>query len=163
MNLFHVFLVIHILFAIIWVGGVLFVGWGVYPASLKLPLPMQQDFLQALLKWTHKLFALTGSIVILTGITLGTILGPIRSWDMLFYTSYGNIWLTALVIATFTLFWGVFIGHKYAMAILSNEKLWQMAANGKKRPLRVAFIKTSVVESVEAIGFIILIICMVLI
>lgn len=163
LNLFQIVLSIHILFAIIWVGGVLFVGWGVYPASLKLPFMMQRQFLQALMKWTHHLFTLTGSIVILTGITLGTVLGPIRTWHVLFHTTYGHIWLTALIIALFTLFWGIFVGYRYAISIISNDNLWDMAVSGNGRPLRNAFIRTSFVESVEGIGFLVLIICMVLI
>src|SRR5699024_10432387 len=46
---------------------------------------------------------------------------------------------------------------------LSNEHLWNAAESGDGRPLRHAFIKVSLVESVEGIGFFILIICMVLI
>lgn len=163
MNSFHIFLSIHIVFAIMWVGGVLFVGWGVYPATNKLPLMMQRHFLSILLEWTHKLFTILGILVILTGVALGVIFGPIRTWDVLWHTSYGNIWLSALIIALFTLTWGVFIGYKYAMSVISDDKLWNMAAEGKKRPLKVAFLKVSIMESVEVAGFLALILCMVLI
>src|SRR5699024_3945406 len=107
--------------------------------------------------------AIAGSVVILTGIALGTIFGPIRTWDTLLYTPYGILWLTALIVAIFTPLWGMFVGYKYAMSIISNEGLWNMAADGNRNPLRIAFIKASVIEGVEAIGFIVLIICMVLI
>lgn len=163
MNLFQIVLTVHIFFAIIWAGGVLFVGWGVYPSSQKLPFKIQREYLRALMKWTHHLFTLIGSIVIITGITLGTVLGPIRTWGILLHSTYGHIWLTALVIALITLFWGVVIGYGYAMSILSNDHLWDAAESGDGRPLRHAFIKVSLVESVEGIGFFILIICMVLI
>ncbi|HLQ71267.1 MAG TPA: hypothetical protein VK142_05660 [Bacillota bacterium] len=163
MSLFQIVLSIHILFAIIWVGGVLFVGWGVYPVATKLSLNAQRQFLHDLLSWTHHLFTLTGMIVILTGIILGTILGPIHTWDTLFSTTYGHIWLTALIIATITLAWGVFIGNRHAFSIISNDDLWKLAAQGDDQLLRKAFRKTTLVESVEVIGFISLIICMVLI
>ncbi|MFS8630402.1 MAG: hypothetical protein LOD92_04450, partial [Bacillales bacterium] len=40
----------HILLAAIWVGGVLFIGWGVYPVVKKMPPSRQQAFLHALMK-----------------------------------------------------------------------------------------------------------------
>src|SRR5699024_3580316 len=162
MSLFQIVLAIHILFAIIWVGGVLFVGWGVYPTANKLPLDIRRQFLRDLLAWTHHLFTLTGLIVIMTEIILGTVLGPIRTWNILFSTSYGHTWLMALIIATLTLTWGVFIGYRHALSVISNNALWEMAAEGNKRPLRNAFMKTTMLESVEIFGFISLVICMVL-
>src|SRR5690625_6625148 len=81
-------LVLHIFLAIIWAGGIMFIGWGVFPASLKLPLAKQRYFLISLMKSTHHLFSLAGFFVIITGILLGTVFGPIRTWDYLWSTTY---------------------------------------------------------------------------
>lgn len=152
----------HILLAIIWVGGVLFVGWGVYPAIRKMTFSNQRVFLSALMKHTHWLYTLAGTGVILTGVILGTVLGPIKHWSDIWNTSYGNTWISAFIIAIFTLSWGVFVGYKQASSVLSNDTIWDLAENGVKKPLYLALLKTAAVESVEGIGFIVLLTLMML-
>ena len=66
-------LLAHILLGITWLGGILFVGWGVYPAANKLPYRQQQKFLLILMKHVHLLLTLAGAGVISTGTILGTI------------------------------------------------------------------------------------------
>src|SRR5690625_7652970 len=105
-------LVLHIFLAIIWAGGIMFIGWGVFPASLKLPLAKQRYFLISLMKSTHHLFSLAGFFVIITGILLGTVFGPIRTWDYLWSTTYGNIFVVALLIGIITLLWGIVVGYR---------------------------------------------------
>src|SRR5690625_4360240 len=94
---------IHIFSAITWVGGVLFIGWGVLPASQKLPFTIQRRFFLSIMEWTHWLFTIVGFIVIMTGVLLGTIFGPLKNWSAILDTTYGNIWLTALIVAVFSL------------------------------------------------------------
>lgn len=158
----HLLLGIHIFLAIIWVGGILFVGWGIYPVARKMPYEEQRVFLQSLMQWTHLIFAGTGIGVITTGILLGTVLGPIKHWETIWNTTYGNIWVTALIIALITLFWGVFIGYKQSMNVFSNDKLWKDAEAGNTKSLNKAMFITAAVESVEVIGFAALIGCMVM-
>src|SRR5699024_1202349 len=69
----------------------------------------QRKFFHDLMQWTHWLFTGLGSVVILSGILLGTIIGPINSWEDVLHTTYGHIWFTALVIGTFTLLWGIVV------------------------------------------------------
>src|SRR5690625_3676027 len=95
-------LTIHILLGIMWVGGVLFVGWGVYPAVKKMKILDQRFFLYSMMKHTHILFSLLGAGVIFTGILLGTTFGPIKQWEDLVNTSYGSMFLTALIIGIVT-------------------------------------------------------------
>ena len=155
-------LVCHIFLAITWVGGILFIGWGVYPASQALAPRTRQTFLYTLMKKTHHLFSLAGLGVILTGIVLGTFLGPLRNWHIILHTTYGHIWLTALIIASFTLLWGVCVGYRQSMRLFNNDALWQAAERGNPRALQKAMKQTVVLESVEVLGFIVIIICMVL-
>ncbi|MEN1967276.1 hypothetical protein WMZ97_04270 [Lentibacillus sp. N15] len=158
----QILLVLHILLAIVWVGGILFVGWGVYPVAKKFPYPQQRHWLQALMQWTHWLFTAAGLGVIITGILLGTVLGPIQQWRHVWETNYGHIWLTALIIAVVTLLWGIFIGYKQSMNVFTNDALWERAEHRDTKPLAKAMLITAALESVEIIGFIALIVCMVL-
>lgn len=157
-----ILLVIHILLGISWVGGIMFIGWGVFPATLSMSLGNQRKFLIKLMDWTHLLFTLIGSFVIYTGILLGTIFGPIRSFDVLFHTRYGNIWLTALIIGVFAFLWGVFVGYRGMMRVFKDDFIWKEAENGNKKPLIRRLIGLTIMESIEVIGFVILVVLMVL-
>lgn len=157
----EIILLIHILLAIVWAGGIMFIGWGVYPASLKLSLSIQRQFLIFLMKWSHHFLTLAGFFVVVTGILLGTVLGPIHSWNTLWNTTYGNIWLAALSIGIFTLLWGIFIGYREMMHIFTDDFLWKEAENGNKRPLVRELIRLAALESVEIISFVILIYLMI--
>lgn len=154
---------IHIISAITWVGGVLFVGWGVLPASRKLPFTIQRRFFLSIMEWTHWLFTIVGFIVIMTGVLLGTIFGPLKNWSAILDTTYGNIWLTALIVAVFSLAWGVFVSYPFAMKLFRDITLWENADIGYSKPLLKRLINFIAVESVEVLGFITLIYLMVII
>src|SRR5699024_7713515 len=143
--------------AISWVGSVLFVGWGVFPATKTLPVRARQTFLLALMRRSHLPFSLAGLGVIITGVLLGTIFGPVHHWHDIWQTRYGRIWVSALIIALITLFWGVFIGFRRSIKVLSNPVLWKTAEAGYEGPLKQALFTVAATESVEIIGFMILI------
>lgn len=157
-------LIVHILLAVIWVGGVLFVGWGVFPAAGTLSFKVQRHFFHALMKWTHWLFTLIGVGVIATGTLLGTVGGPLKSWNDVWHTTYGHMWATAFIVASFTLLWGISVGYTHSMKLFSENEIWvwQMAENGDKKPLNRSMVKIAAIEAVETIGFIILIAIMVM-
>src|SRR5690625_584556 len=155
-------LFIHIFAAIIWVGGILFVGWGVLPASRNLSYSTQRRFFLSIMEWTHWIFTLSGVTVIITGVLLGTTFGPLKNWTIVLETTYGNIWLSAFIIAFISLAWGVFISYPLAMKLFKNVALWENADIGYKKPLSTALNKYIALESVEVIGFIILIYLMII-
>src|SRR5699024_186994 len=99
----QIFLFIHILFAIIWVGGILFVGWGIFPALRKFSYENQRVVLLAIMTHAHLWLTLIGIIVIVTGYLLGTILGPLSSFNQMIETPYGHKFLTALTIGILAL------------------------------------------------------------
>ncbi|WP_458415117.1 hypothetical protein ACNQFZ_10065 [Schinkia sp. CFF1] len=160
--LHQIILGLHIILAIIWVGGLLFIGWGVFPAIRHLKFVDQRQFLLALMKWSHWLFSLAGFGVILTGVILGTALGPIHHWEDIWNSLYGNLWITALIVASFSLTWGIFVGYKSFLKILTDENLWILADRNMKEPLYQALVILFLVESVEPVGFGVLLILMVL-
>jgi len=157
-----ILLIVHILLGITWAGGIMFIGWGVFPASLHLSLEKQRLFLIKLMKGTHHLFSLIGAFVILTGILLGTVYGPLHSWDAIWNTRYGNIWLTALTVGIITLLWGIFVGYREMMIIFKDDFLWHEAEEGNKKPLLLQLFRLAVLESLEVVGFLTLVVLMVL-
>lgn len=161
-QLHQIVLGIHIFLGIVWVGGILFVGWGVYPAVKTMEVSAQRKFLYTLMNKTHVLFSLVGVGVIATGIILGTVLGPIKSIDILLNTTYGKLWLTALIIGLITLAYGIFVGYKQTMKMLHNDTIWKMAEKGYNTPLSRAMFFTAAVESVEVLGFIVLLTIMII-
>ncbi|WP_085992878.1 hypothetical protein [Oceanobacillus senegalensis] len=56
----QILLIIHITLGVLWAGGIMFIGWGVFPASLSISLNNQRKFLIQLMKSTHHFFTLIG-------------------------------------------------------------------------------------------------------
>lgn len=152
-TMYQTVLWLHIVIAILWVGGVMFVGWAVYPASNKLDRAQQRTFLTALMKHTHWLFVIEGIGVIFTGILLGTILGPIDQWSDLYTTMYGRKFIAAFFLAVFVLLWGSLIGFRKTMNVLEDNTIWNLAKKDMCTPLNRAFRFTALVAGVEVIGF----------
>jgi|GEM_PF-964272 len=153
---------VHLAAAIMWVGGVAFIGWAVYPASQFMPPLERRQFFRALMQWSHQPLAAAGAVVITTGMWLGTIAGPINDWEDVWLTAYGRVWLTALLTGITTLAWGMFVGYRKAMAVFADEDLWRQADDGDDAPLKKAMASIIAVQSVEAAGFVVLIVCMLL-
>ncbi|QGH33790.1 hypothetical protein GI584_07050 [Gracilibacillus salitolerans] len=153
---------IHIVAGILWVGGLFFIIWGVYPATRVLPVLRQKQFLLQLMKWSHKGFSIAGITVIITGFLMG-IGGTVNRWEMLFTTYYGKWWITSLVIGLCTLVWGTFIGYRAFIRMLTREIIWKMAEKGYPRLLYFSIVKVVFISSIEGLGFFILILLMVII
>lgn len=152
-TIYQTVLWIHIFLAINWVGGLLFVGWGIFPALRLFELQDTRRILRAVMKHSHYLFTFSGTTVILTGVLLGTWLGPLDSLEAVLHTTYGNLWFAALIIGIVTLLWGTFIGYPHAMRVLSDNHLWDAAEKGDRRPLNRSLVVLVLVESVEGFGF----------
>ncbi|AGT33783.1 hypothetical protein M493_17885 [Geobacillus genomosp. 3] len=153
---------VHIAAAMIWVGGIAFIGWAVYPAAQSMPPLQRRSFFRSLMQRSHRPLAAAGAVVIITGILLGTVAGPIHRWADVWGTVYGRLWLAALLTGLTTLSWGTFVGYRKAMAVFADEQLWRQAEDGDDGPLKKAMASIVAVQSVEAAGFVVLLICMLL-
>lgn len=154
-------LFIHILFAMIWVGGILFVGWGLFPATKKFGFAMQRKILLAVMKWAHPFLIAAGFLVIVTGVLLGVVFGPLTHWGVILESSYGRKWLAALSVGIFTLFWGTFVGFLQMKRLFQTDFYWIEAEKGKKMPLFKELFRLVILESVEVVGFLVLLYIMV--
>ncbi|WP_373894846.1 hypothetical protein [Virgibacillus sp. CBA3643] len=57
--------------------------------------------------------------------------------------------------------WGVFVGYREMMIIFTDDYFWKEAEKGNKSPLRRQLFRLAALESIEVVGFIVLIILMV--
>ncbi|MEJ8778639.1 hypothetical protein [Pseudogracilibacillus sp. ICA-222130] len=152
----------HILLAIIWVGGILFVGWGIFPLIQKMSLQTQRFFLTILMKHTHIGFTVAGVLVIITGVLLGTLFGPMGSMEQIIATAYGQKLLFAFAVAVFAILWGIVFGYRHTMNVLQNDVIWEEAIRGNRHLLQRSFRQIMLIESVEVACFFILVYTMVL-
>src|SRR5690625_4956566 len=143
----------HILLAIFWVGGISFIGWGVFPVIRTFSLKTQRLFLRRLMNHSHIILTLIGVGVIVTGFLLGTIFGPIKEFNQVLATSYGVKFLLANALGMFALVWGTVIGYRKTVKMLTDGSLWSAAETGNIKPLKKSFLQVTIIESVEIISF----------
>lgn len=178
---FRMILGLHMLLAITWVGGVLFVGWGVYFAFRRFPIRDQRNMYRVLMRHAHWVFTLAGLGVVITGVLLGTWFDSLRSWQDVWTSGFGRIWLVALLTGLVTLIWGTTISYRHTMRVLGDDSWWEDAPAG----LNVAesgtsaipedahrlglrngvyrkWVSIALVEFIEILGFLVMIGCMVL-
>ncbi|HLZ57679.1 MAG TPA: hypothetical protein VKR06_12080 [Ktedonosporobacter sp.] len=140
---------LHIVAGVTWLGGNTLLLLVVYPMLLKLPALEAERFYKLLPRYTGPLMAISGSLVVLLGIVLGTLFGPIRSLDVL-GSPYGITWLAAFALAIVLAVWGErrnnFIGP-----IWEGEKVNAIAQSR---------LRTS--TTLELVGFAAVLVCMVL-
>ncbi|XKE96278.1 hypothetical protein LG326_08310 [Metaplanococcus flavidus] len=151
--LHQIVLSIHILLGIAWVGGILFVGWGVFPVAAKMDTMSRQKLLVMLMQWIHHKFTFIGSGVILTGLLLGSVLGPVRDFDTAMNSAYGHNLILAFTVGVLTLLWGVFVSYRFSIKVLTHDTIWKMADNGYPRLLKNAMRSVTIVSGVEVVGF----------
>lgn len=155
-DLRDILLGIHVFAAIVWVGSVLFVGWGVFPAAKTLPVWERQRFLLKLMQHSHRPFTIAGIVVIISGILLGTVTGPLHSIHAVVTTTYGRVWLSALLVALFVLLWGSLVSYRYTIKKLKDPVVWKTAAEGSYGALNQTFLAIAAIASIEGAGFLIL-------
>ena len=87
---------LHVLFAVTWFGGHISRVLLVEPAVRTLPESGQQQFNQYVERYATRIFVPVIIGVGVTGILLGTIFGPVKSFEALFGTPYGLTFLAAI-------------------------------------------------------------------
>lgn len=152
-TMYQTVLWLHIVIAILWVGGVMFVGWAVYPASNKLDRAQQRTFLTALMKHTHWLFVIEGIGVISQVFYSVPSSGQLTNGVIYIQQCMGSKFIAAFFLAVFVLLWGSLIGFRKTMNVLEDNTIWNLAKKDMCTPLNRAFRFTALVAGVEVIGF----------
>ncbi len=142
---------LHILFGITWFGGYIFMTFGIWPVLLLRPVPEARAFYTDLAEPVGKLMMISGSFVLLLGILRGTVFGIIRSFEVLFNTTYGLTWLVALILTIILTVHGAVSSKQYETRIWDGDQL---------RPDAVRYLRNNNVFALVLFGVVLA--CMVL-
>ena len=108
---------LHVLLGIVWFGYAISIYFLVGPALAELPEGQGRITNSRLGEIGRRVFPVVSVLVLLLGILRGTVFGRIQSFDALF-TTYGIVWIIALV---FTLGL-IFTGARYMGPLLERIK-----------------------------------------
>jgi putative copper export protein len=115
---------LHVLAAVLWFGGAVFLSLLLMPTFPVLPPEQQRRFGRALTAKTGPFFQVAAIVVLLMGIIRGTLLGPIKGVDVLFGTVYGQIWLAALILTIGLVVLGARFVGPTAERMYQDDSLW---------------------------------------
>jgi copper resistance protein D len=110
---------LHVLGAIIFVGGNIIFAAVVWPDLLRRPGAEGQAAFAEMEKPMGFLMATAGHLLLWLGLLRGTYLGPIQSFDALIHTGYGHTWLTALVLFV------VLMGYGGSQRARLKQRIWE--------------------------------------
>jgi hypothetical protein len=89
---------LHVLLAIYWFGGTLYLNTIVIPTLIKLPVGQQRPVTGGISAKANKIFPIVQTLVIVFGVLRGTVFGPINKASDLFETAYGIRFTLSLVL-----------------------------------------------------------------
>jgi uncharacterized membrane protein len=98
---------VHILFATLWFGGVVFLNAVVIPAAMKLAPAGQKEIGSHLGQQADRFLVPVATLTIIFGVLRGIVAGPITGSTLA--SSYGITWLCALLVAVWLWWWGTFV------------------------------------------------------
>ena len=153
---------LHVILAMLWFGGVLYVDFVMIPAFNTLPLTTQRVVGSAVGLRGNKIIPTVAGLVILLGILRGTVFGQIRSLEAL-GSAYGITWLVALVLAIGTFMFGLRVispSLERLAAIGDAEALNPDGTASAKLTALLSTVKRNVL--LELIGFVAIFTCMIL-
>jgi len=154
---------LHILAAMLWFGGVLYLDFIIIPTFLALPSTISRPASIGLSSRATRIIPGVAIAVIVLGILRGTLFGPIKSLDILLNTNYGITWLVALLLAIATYGWGEFMIARLSISLFRDDANWVLDAQGNPPPATQALLKRLQRNGLlELVGFLAILVCMVL-
>jgi hypothetical protein len=132
-----------------------------FPSAARLPSASQRIMGLQAQDQQETLIVVVGFLVIVLGILLGTVVGPLQSIDMVL-TPYGFTWIAGFVMTVLVLSWEIFAVSGAQQRFLEDDAVWQTSSatfalqrlQGWQRLLRLTW--------VELGGFGVILLCMVL-
>jgi uncharacterized membrane protein len=92
---------LHVLGGLVWFGGQVFTAAVIWPALLRRPAAEARALSAAMGEPAMRVMGPAGMLVLVLGIVRGTVLGPVRSLDVLIGTAYGLTFAAALLLTLF--------------------------------------------------------------
>lgn len=96
---------IHILLGIFWFGSALYANLILAPAMMRLSPGARRELFTLMLERGTFILTRVGYLTVAAGFLRGTVFGRIQSFDVLFSTRYGIVWLIALAVGLFLALW----------------------------------------------------------
>ena len=150
---------LHVLLGILWFGNALVLDVIVIPAINRPSIVSQRQVAALIGARATPIFHVVVPLIIVLGIIRGTLLGPIKSVDILLGTAYGLTWLVALTVTVLTYFWGLLI---IVPGLRAMEAAPINADGSPTLELERATDRLKLLVSLELIGFFMIFTCMIL-
>jgi uncharacterized membrane protein len=150
---------LHVLLGIMWFGNALVLDVIVIPAINRLPIVTQREISSYIGSRATPIFHVVVPLIIVLGFIRGTVLGPIKTVELLLGTAYGLTWLVALVVTVLTYLWGLFV---IIPALRAMERVPLKPDGSATAELEAATNRVKLVVSLELVGFFIIFTCMIL-
>jgi uncharacterized membrane protein len=150
---------LHVLLGILWFGNALVLDVIVIPAINRMPIVAQREVASYIGSRATPIFHMVVPAIIMLGIIRGTVLGPIKSVDVLVGSAYGLTWLTALGATILTYLFGLFA----IVPGLHRMDLSPVNPDGSPTPeLSTATAHVKRLVGLELLGFLVIFTCMIL-
>jgi uncharacterized membrane protein len=153
--MFYVWMILiglHVLFALMWMGGNFVLTFLVVPAVMGSSPAAQAEVSARLGSQASRFFRPVATIAIVLGIIVGAHTGAFHSLNDVFLTAFGRTYLIALVLAVGIWLYGEFVIGRLARAI--GDTLPEL------RPLAIQRVVRATI--LEKVGFIAILACMIL-
>jgi uncharacterized membrane protein len=150
---------LHVLLGILWFGNALVLDIIVIPAINRMPIVSQREISSYIGSRATPIFQVAVPLIIVLGIVRGTLLGPIKSVDVLLGSAYGLTWLVALGVTVATYLFGLFV----IVPALRTMDAVAVAPDGSPTPeLTAATDRVKRLVGLELLGFLVIFTCMIL-
>jgi putative copper export protein len=154
---------VHVLSAILWVGGFAVINFMVFPSIPVLPPEQQRRFGRALAPRLKTFFSVVSGVVMLFGLIRGTLLGPIKGLDILFGSAYGLTFLAALILTIGLGVIGARVVGPTAERMYGDDSLWDFGPGQPPSAGLLAHVQLlRTVSYIEVLGFLLVFTMMIL-
>ncbi len=127
---------LHVIFAIFWFGGSLYLDFVLMPVLQKIPPSSARDVGRAVVPRMAMLMRIAGVLVIVLGLLRGTVWGPLPPGDgsLSFGSTYGMTWSISILLAIAIFAVGDGVVGRTARKLYGDDSLWSFASAGGPPP-----------------------------
>lgn len=113
---------LHVLGGIVWFGAAIFMAAVMWPMIFRQPAPQARALFDSLGRQIGGLMGAASQVVLWLGLLRGTWLGPIKSFDALFGTSYGHTFAVAILLTLVLIVYGATSGPRLVTRVFDGDQ-----------------------------------------
>lgn len=124
---------LHVIFAIFWFGGTLYLDFVVMPTLQRVPPTASRAFGRAMAPRMSSLMRMAALVVIILGLLRGTVWGPLPPGDdsLTFGSQYGMTWSISILLALAIAAIGEGVLGRTGRRLYGDDVLWTPGADGR--------------------------------